>query len=57
MQEQIGVTKDDLEAHVQKNTHVQKMQALMGNGAAAENQKKDIPDTVMTTHDIEWHKK
>lgn len=47
MQEQIGVTKDDLEAHVQKSTHVQKMQELMeSEPTAAENQKKEILDMV-----------
>lgn len=58
MQEQIGVTKDDLEAHVQKNSHVQKMQELKENGTAAENQKKDNPDvvanTVMKIASIKW---
>lgn len=47
MQEQIGVTKDDLEAHVQKSIHVQKMQEQMeSEPSAAENQKKEIPDMV-----------
>lgn len=50
IQEQIGVTKDDLEAHVQKNTHVQKMQELKENGAAPENQRKYVAD--MVSHKI-----
>lgn len=41
MQEQIGVTKDDLDAHLQKNTHVQRMQEQLECESTVEGQKKE----------------
>lgn len=40
------MTKDDLETHVQKNEHVQKMQEQMENESAVELQKKEVSDVV-----------
>lgn len=45
-QEQIGVTNDDLEAHVRKNTHVQKVQEHMETKSIAENPKKETAATM-----------
>lgn len=43
------MTKDDVEAHVQKNAHVQRMHEQMESESAAENHKKEIPNVVAVT--------
>lgn len=58
LQEQIGVTKDDIEVHVQKSAHVQKMHEQMENESIVESQRKEIPETVavaVSAIQVKWN--